>query len=411
MRQEPDYTLKAQLPCVAVTAPIQSIVTDAPVANDEPSLLMVNEYGCLRWALIRSAYYSKLVNENDVVDIYKEWMDTSEFLVLKLTKKIVIPSLTPEGSGQIDYHVFYKFMKAAKRGNDVYKKMVQQKFDVLNGIEPITYFLPEWKTKFTNLLFITLTYGRVACNDCGKHFKKSLKICPYCNSEHIHNVPIAKAWEGIGPDFNRFVSNLKKQYGKISILRTWEAHVSCYPHIHAIVAFEDYDFPVFTHTSVNKKGETIEKYRVSNADKKLITSYWHSPNVDIQGVANTQDAVKEVSKYITKDLCSIKGNKTAAMLSLFNKQSYSISKNFVLFIGGLSDDAKAMQQDENALLLSNMYNSNLAIVKYEFIGILPAKMLGMSSDIMSFELDDPPPDVQKMIDYEHSCYLAKHRGR
>ena len=96
-----DLTLKARLPCVAVTAPIQSIGNDAPVANDEPSLLMVNEYGCLRWGLIRSAYYNKLVNESDVVDIYKEWKDTSEFLVLSVKAEVVTPSLTHEGSGQI----------------------------------------------------------------------------------------------------------------------------------------------------------------------------------------------------------------------------------------------------------------------------------------------------------------------
>jgi len=376
------------------------------LSDTDLSLLLGNEYGCLRWSLIRSAYYGNLISENDIVDIYKEWKDTSEFLILKVTAEIRIPSLTPEGSGQLGYHSFYKFMKAAKRGNDVYKALVQRKFNVLNGIEPIMFFERDWKVKVTNLLFVTLTYGRRACDDCGKHFKKSLCVCPYCKSTNVHSVAISEAWDKIGVDFNRFVSNVKKKYGDISILRTWEAHDSFYPHIHAIIAFHNHDFPVFV-----QKLKNGNKYRIPTNDKMLIRGYWHSPNVDIQGVANTQEAVKEVSKYITKDLCSDKGHKTAAMLSLFNKQSYSISKNFVEFIGGTSDDAKKLKQEENALLLSNMYNSNQGIIEYEFIGMLPAKMLGVSSDIMGFELDKPPPDVQKMIDYEHECYLAKHRGR
>ena len=189
---------KALLPCVAATVPIQSSGNAAPVQPDELPLLMVNEYGCLRWSLIRSAYHGNLIDENDVVDIYKEWKDTSEFLVLKGKKEVQIPSLTPEGSGQIFYHVFYKFMKAAKRGNDVYKKLVQQKFNVLNKIEPVVFFEREWKTKSTNLLFITLTYGKKACSSCGKHFKESLRVCPYCKSTHVHHVSIAEAWDKIG---------------------------------------------------------------------------------------------------------------------------------------------------------------------------------------------------------------------
>lgn len=368
---------------------------------------MVNEYGCLRWSLIRSAYYADLINENDVVDIYKEWRDTTEFLVLKGKKEIQIPSLTPEGSGKIDYQIFYKFIKAAKRGNDVYRKIVQQKFNVLNKIEPITFFEREWETKSTSLLFITLTYGQKVCSSCGKHFKKSLRVCPYCRSVHVHDVSIAEAWENIGDDFNRFLSNLKKKYGKISVLRSWEAHVSFFPHAHMTIAFHDHDFPVFEH--IDKDGK--KTYRVSNYDNKLIRNYWHSPNVDVQGVANTQEAVNEVSKYITKDLCSDKGNKTAAMLSLFNKQSYSISDNFVAFIGGTSADAKKLKQEENALLISNMYNSNHDAVEWEFIGMLPAKIMGISGDVQSFEVDKPPPALQKLIDYEHDRYVSVFGGR
>jgi len=377
----------------------------------EPELLMVNEYGCLRWSLIRSSYYANLINENDVVEKYKEWKNTTEFLVLKGKRKVEIPSLTPEGSGKVSYHTFYKFLKAAKRGNDVYRKMVQQKFNVLNKIEPITFFDREWKTKSTSLLFITLTYGRKACNDCGKHFKKSLRVCPYCRSTHIHDVSISEAWENIGTDFNRFVSNLKKQYGKISILRTWEAHKSFDPHIHGVIAFHDHDFPVFVQKTIDKNGNVVYKYRIPDNDNKIITGYWHSPNIDIQGVANTQEAVNEVSKYITKDLCSDKGNKTAAMLSLFNKQSYSISKNFVEFIGGTSADDKKIRQEENALLLSNMYNSNHDVVEWEFIGMLPAKIMGVYGDIVSFELDKPPPDLKKLIEYEHKRYISVMGGR
>jgi len=372
---------------------------------------MVNEFGCLRWSKIRSAYWMGLIDINDIVDIYKKWKNAAEYAMLKGTRQIDTPSLTPEGPGLSTTHSCYVFIKAAKRGNDVYQRMVTQKFAALDGIEPQVFFDREWKVKSTNLLFVTLTYGHKACNACRKHFKKSLHVCPYCGSVDIYRVTVDEAWGNVGIDFNRFTSNLKKKYGKISIFRTWESHDNFYPHVHAAIFFHDHDFPVFVQKVVNKKGKLVTKYRVPKDDNDRIRGYWDSPNVDVQGVANTQDAIREVEKYITKDLCSVKGNKTAAMLSFFGKQSYAISQDFVAAVGGSAEIDKKLRQDENALLLNNYYNSNPSITKYEFIGMLPAKMLGMSGDIMSFELDKPPPELQKLINYEHKCYLAKSGRR
>lgn len=375
------------------------------MATDDLHLMMSNEYGSLRWANIRSFYYSDQINEDAVKDLYLDWRNDDEFYLFKCIEKAHIPFLY--GSGSVPFNsVFYKFVKAAKRGNDVYQHVVGERFAVLDNIKHITFFEEEWKHKATNLLFITLTFGQRVCNDCHKHYSKKATTCRYCGSKHHHDVSIKEAWEGIGPDWNRFISALKRQYGDIEFMRTWESHKSYYPHIHAMIAFCDHEFPVFTH--FNKKGSRT--FRVSDFDNNKIKGLWHSPSVDVQAVSNTQDAFNDLTKYITDDLCSKKGFKTNAMICLFGKQSYAISKKFVTFVDDKFNGDKELREDVNALLLRNMCNSNKGNVDYEFIGILPARMLGMSGQVWAVTMKKPPPELQKVLDYEHERYLLLNGG-
>lgn len=104
-------------------------------------------------------------------------------------------------------------------------------------------FSPEKKV-YSSALWVTLTYDT----------KLSSRI---------------EAWEGqIGSAFNRFISALRRKYGKISVLRTWEASEKGYPHVHAILLFHDAQFSVFPHFSMKQGTFSFRIY-----EKGEISSY------------------------------------------------------------------------------------------------------------------------------------------
>ncbi|GAH23644.1 unnamed protein product, partial [marine sediment metagenome] len=90
--------------------------------------------------------------------------------------------------------------------------------------------------------------------------------------------------------------------------RSWESTKLFYPHIHLIIGFTDKEFELFEHK--DKYGKI--KLRVSDQDRDIINKYWHS-FIDIQGVDNSVGAVEELTKYVTKELNTDKGHKTATI--------------------------------------------------------------------------------------------------
>jgi hypothetical protein len=58
-------------------------------------------------------------------------------------------------------------------------------------------------------------------------------------------VPLDVLWEEVGQDFNRWISAMRRRYGKISILRSWESHEDGYPHIHCVLLFDECEFKTF----------------------------------------------------------------------------------------------------------------------------------------------------------------------
>jgi hypothetical protein len=185
-------------------------------------------------------------------------------------------------------------------------------------------------------------------------------------------------------------------------MRTWESTNSFYPHVHCIILFEEESFNVITH--IDKSGEI--SYRIPYKQKQDIAKYWHS-NIDIQAVDSTHGAVLELTKYITKDLCSNKGDVTNSMIWLFGKQGYSISKGFIKSISGFDID---INEPNNSDLIKEMCNCNQDKVKWEFVGILRGKHLGFNGDIWYVELKKPPPRVADLLIQEHMRWLCLHGG-
>jgi len=358
----------------------QELVLSSPVPTSDFSDIedcFKNEYGAIRSCLVRRFYTIGTINLKEVVELFKEWKNEHEYIILR-GEQTNVQSCIDLTDSHVSYDYIYRFVKASKRGNDVYRYLVSKKLKKLNELKNIPQFNENWGIKKTNVLFVTLTYDTNRCD-------------------------VKTAWENIGDEYHLFCNNLRKQYGHIEIFRTWESTENNYPHVHAMIVFKDILFDVFSY--VNKKGKKI--FIVSKKENKKISGYWHS-YVDIQGVENTQGATKELTKYITKDLCSEKGDKTNAMIWLFRKQSYAISKGFAESIGGTDGKNLNLSEPTNAEFINEMCNCNSPVVNWEFIGLLKGAQLKISENIWVADVKKPPPKVIELIERERIRWQEFH---
>ena len=349
--------------------------------------IFTNDNGAIRSHLVRSQYFSNKIQLPDVVDLYRSWRDDPEYMVLRkwidLNEEQTMLFQNSSGFGDtwfVDEGILpvYELVKCSKRGNDVYQDLVDRKLSGMKELPNIQFFDDHTVDKRTCLLFVTLTYDTNLKNsDC--------------------------AWLDIGKDFHLFHNNLRKKYGKVEIFRTWESTQNYYPHVHCMILFWDKDFSVLEHT--NDDGKLT--YRIPYKEVQDIAKYWHS-NVDVQAMQDTHGCIKELTKYITKDLCSNKGDKTNAMIWLFRKQSYAISKGFTKAICGWNID---FNEPTNYDLINQMCNCNQPNTKLEFLGILRGRDLRMCGDIWHVELKKPPPRVYDLIKSEQLRWAMSHSKR
>lgn len=231
------------------------------------------------------------ITPEDIEKEYLKWVSINEYLIFEykehLGKRRYMVSLCP------------------KRGNPKYAYNVKRKFQELSL--PFEY---EKKQLFknptsqynselhTNVLFITLTFDT--------------KLTDY-----------KTAWQTIGKNWNKFLSNIKKRYGKIHVTRCFEAGENNYPHIHAFLYMPEQNF-----VTVHKYKDGKPVWRIPYKEHMIMAPYWHS-FIDIQGMPYLSDGLKYLGKYITKssDL-SLKQTKTLSLTWAFRKRSFSIGHKF-----------------------------------------------------------------------------------
>ena len=191
-------------------------------------------------------------------------------------------------------------VKAAKRGNDVYAWRLSKRLGFLKSLPEIKFFHFKDRSKRhkTKTLFATLTYRR--------------------------DTRLDLAWEEVGKDFNRWLSGLRRKYGKVHVLRAWEAQRDGFPHIHCVLYFEEYEFKTFFYNG---------KWRVDL--KGEISKNWHWGFVDVFALASLGSGVGYVVKYLTKvhgcllkEVIDDKMVLTLAMMWIFKKRAFSVSKGF-----------------------------------------------------------------------------------
>jgi hypothetical protein len=290
-----------------------------------------------------------LYDKADIVNRFVKWEIEVKYMIMCHEKEDYRNLL-----GEYEYVA----VKCAKRGNDVYQRRVENR---LFGIKSRTANVQfdYWRKPYTNMLFVTLTYDAKRCS-------------------------FVDAWVNLGTEFNLFNANLRKQYGKFSIFRTWESYESGYPHIHAIYLFEEHRFKVFPSYEKKTEGKTRLVWRIE--DKDGLAKYWHSW-VDVQAVQDLHGGIRYLEKYIMK--CAkfnqedTKGLMTLAMCWVFRKKSFYVSGQFRK---ALSDLIASLCSSKTRKIQLNLLNEQLRSNPWKVLGFIGAFLLGFNVEVWTFRL-------------------------
>jgi hypothetical protein len=185
---------------------------------------------------------------------------------------------------------------AAKRGNRIYTWSLRTQ---LSGIAQSLKERIHVTRSTTNAVFVTLTD-------------------PQTGSP-------ALSWESIGKRWNLFLQNIRKGH-KILYMRAWESTQTGFPHVHAIIIFQDKTFSTFLKWSKTKR-RMMTRVHGSREWRR----YWNG-FIDVQGVETTQGAAWYITKEILKYEAELpkagdtKGRQTLALLWASGRRSFSLSQ-------------------------------------------------------------------------------------
>lgn len=273
---------------------------------------------------------------------YLSWVKNTEYLIMG------------------KWHPFRGYLrfvavKASKRGNDVYARRLRERFLELMGLPDTRFF--DWKDRETDhktrATFTTLTYD-----------PKKLTL--------------GEAWSRVAEDYNRYITALRRKYGRIMAVRVWEAQKNGYPHVHAIMFFQDSEFTTFYYSGLGPHAQHSGAWRVHEKDE--LASPWAHGFVDVEALSSTRGGLAYVSKYLGKlhglgssvdvdaappgetSLSGLVNQASLLTLSLmwaFRKRAFSMSR-------GLCD------------LIRALHNSNASMEVFELVqvgldGVAPAE--------------------------------------
>lgn len=223
--------------------------------------------------------------------------------------------------------------KGAKRGNRKYAQIVRARlqpfFDIAKELNPCYNYKDRSKpVQRTRWVYFTGTIPR----------------------EWV----LEEAWRKQMPYwYNLFITRLRRKYGKVYVIRTWEAHEDGYPHVHCILYFADHEFNAFFHKSGTwriREYMDIRKYWGTVYDFKLKEYFPAAGNngklwiSDVKAMDSMVGGLKYLAKYVSKS-CRYLGTKPAKELTvddltpelltlslqwLYHKRSFSVSREFTV---------------------------------------------------------------------------------
>jgi hypothetical protein len=293
--------------------------------------------------------------------------------------------------------------KSVKRGNDIYIKILKDKFN------------PFFKSKNHKDFFIT------SQNINRKRVRRTRML--YITGTCDHNITgnISASWLSFGNYWNEFITRLRDVFGKVGYIRTWQSQDNGYPHFHALIYFFDHEFtavhwdPDDTWRIHNKQKVVINRKNDKKAYcRDLIKSFWKWGNLDIQCCSNTKDALRDLLKYVIRDLEGGASDLTNAMVWYFRKRSFAVSDAFAV----LFSTADASLEPSDADLINAVGVTQEAIQEDELIGIdvfpiIPRNLMPFYTQLTLKDwLDppDPPPEIVDFLEnFADSCEPVKFK--
>lgn len=407
-----------------------------------------NREGTIKLKYVRNAfnYFITASNLNEVVNLYKEWRDTSEYMPMRLTYKVsvTIDATDLNTTGEIysnyleshripntyykDYVFFdretmeWELKKSCKRGNDIYINIFKAKYNdsfrELNEKQFFTTVLNKSRKRLrkTKLLYITGTVSQRFCCNCGSPISKN--VCECCGGLIFVRLTIHKAWKEFGIYWNSFVTNLREQFKGCEYFRVWQSQENGYPHFHALMYFPNFDFSV-----VYWKED--KSFRIHNRQKHKgryvrdrIKQSWKHGYLDIKCCDSLKQAKTDLLKYIVRDLQGGESDLTNALIWFYGKQSYSISKKFFVSVGCGNQTLHEPCNDEfiNAEGVIQRNNSKKTLIRIEVFPLIRGDKLYLPRE-KTYQttidtLKKPPPELinqdyfDKFID---SCSVSTFR--
>lgn len=271
-----------------------------------------------------------------LVGVYKKWVEQDEFLHFAVFES--------------EDKVREVAVLCSKRGNAVYRYRVKDRLSPLLSLD-IPNGNRSWNK--TKIVFVTLTYDTKLSSP-------------------------QEAWVSISKSFNKWITNVRNKFGRVSYLKCFESTKNGYPHLHLVLVFHEVDFSYFS-----LKG----KFRVSRIVKDKIKGNWES-FADVEAVISPTQAIRYVLKYLLKahggevegktawEISCEGVDKTLAILWAYKKRGYSVSK----------DTEKALSDLIPKPCVTQTFQSTLEgdrVERWVLLGVKSAAELGIT--------EKPPP--------------------
>lgn len=406
------------------------LISDLPLVVYEDPCRTKN-FNMVKLKLVRNFYGLNLDKSTlpDLKNLYLEWRDTVELIPMRLkfrtyglldvknlpvgvdqwiysfnerTHRIAVPFNDKPGCSLICYEDFvYKWInkKSCKRGNDVYIRLIRDRFNPL--IE-----------SSENMDFFSTTV-----NDHRKRIRRTRMLYLTGTCDPIKTGSLVASWVSFGVYWNHFITSLKNVFGKTAHIRTWQSQKNGYPHYHALIYFFEFEFTV-----VKKWDEVKQKdvWRIHNrqhvvTNRKtgakepcidVIVDRWKWGGLEVVCCENSRSALKDLLKYVLRDLEGGESDLTNTMVWYFGKKSFAVSRSFEKLFG-----VGAFEEPSNADLINAKGIVQEAIPKDELISIdifplIPREMFPEYRQLFIETWKDPPDPSPEMVNFLDNFALS-----
>lgn len=276
-------------------------------------------------------------NISEVIDDYRIWLEQIFYVLVYRFNY---------NEGKYEYGAF----RSPKRGDKLYARRVLRKFDSLRNELDATAF-------FRLKDHLNIVRGRVL----------------HLVLEYDANLfQIVDSWAVCGLDLNRYMSYLRRHFGRCSIIRCYEAHESGLCHIHIIVYFYEKVFQGRLHYNKKKRS-----YRVFGEDWRGIKAGWKHGYSNVEMVDSVQGGAYYLRKYLVKSVdvekAGSKGIKGLAMCWFMRKRSFSISGEFrQLYRDVINTNSNSTNEIVSVMVGWDLFGEKqfLKVTKWKLLGFL-----------------------------------------